>query len=149
MQTLTLWIPCTPPKATSQMKGMARCAGRVHFYKKDSVAMAERSFLVHLKGNMPPDWNKIESGPIQLDVSFVWPWRQTERKSNMEWPLLHMDVKPDCSNIIKLLEDCMTKVGVWRDDAQVADLRIRKFWGEAPGIRINVQPIIKYEDGAA
>lgn len=146
MKELRLWIPCIPPKATSQMKGTTRTPKGVRFFKKTEVAQAERIFLCYLKANIPAEWQTIDSGPIQLDVSFCWPWKKTELKRNMEWPLLHMDVKPDCSNIIKMLEDCMTKLKVWKDDGQVADLRVRKFWGESPGITIRVEKIRKYEE---
>ena len=42
--------------------------------------------------------------------------------------------KPDTDNLQKLLKDCMTAVGFWKDDAQVASEICEKFWAELPGI---------------
>ena len=41
-------------------------------------------------------------------------------------------------NIQKLLMDCMTAVGFWTDDAQVASMVAEKFWAEVPGIYISI-----------
>ncbi len=37
----------------------------------------------------------------------------------------------------------MTKLGFFHDDAQVFDLRVRKFWGDEPGIRVELSEIEK------
>ena len=49
--------------------------------------------------------------------------------------------KPDTDNLQKLLKDCMTDVGFWKDDAQVASEICEKFWAEIPGIWIRVEEI--------
>jgi Holliday junction resolvase RusA-like endonuclease len=139
MDALDLWIDCVPPKATSQQKGACRTSSGVRFYKKAHVAHAEADLLTLIRSVMPADWRMIEAGPVMLNVLFVWPWRKSEPKKHRTEPLLPMDVAPDCSNIIKMLEDCLTRLGVWRDDGQVAWLRVGKFWGDDPGIRIRVQ----------
>lgn len=36
--------------------------------------------------------------------------------------------KPDGVNLLKLLEDEMTKAGYWKDDNQLADERIQRMW---------------------
>lgn len=38
--------------------------------------------------------------------------------------------KPDGVNLLKLLEDEMTKAGYWKDDKQVADEHIVRLWTE-------------------
>jgi Holliday junction resolvase RusA-like endonuclease len=147
MRELSLWIPCTPPKTTSQQKGACRVAGGVRFFKKAHVAQAENDLLSLIRSVLPPEWETIQEGPVALEVSFCWPWRKSEPKCNRTMPLLHMDVSPDCSNIIKMLEDCLTKLSVWRDDGQVACLRVQKFWGDTPGISIKVERIKQLNEG--
>ena len=49
--------------------------------------------------------------------------------------------RPDTDNLQKLLKDCMTAVGFWRDDAQVASEVCEKFWAEVPGIYIRAEEI--------
>ncbi len=145
MRELSLWIPCTPPKATSQQKGACRVAGGVRFFKKEHVAQAEHDLLSLIRSVLPLQWETIEQGPVMLEVSFCWPWRKSEPKRNRTMPLRHMDVAPDCSNLIKMLEDCLTRLCVWHDDGQVARLQVQKFWGDSPGIQIRVEAIQQQE----
>lgn len=49
--------------------------------------------------------------------------------------------KPDVDNLQKLLMDCMTAEGFWRDDAQVVSLVVEKFWADIPGIYIRVREV--------
>lgn len=48
---------------------------------------------------------------------------------------------PYMDNLQKLLKDCMTTVGFWKDDAQVTCEIIEKFWADIPGIYIEVEEI--------
>jgi len=141
MPNLLLWVDCVPPKATSQQKGAVRTSKGIRFYKKHHVAAVEQELLGLLRSAIPKDWTMIESGPISLDVRFVWPWRNSEPQKNRIQPVRAMYVRPDCSNIIKMLEDALTHLKVWRDDSQVASLQVMKFWGDRPGISIGVKQI--------
>ena len=47
--------------------------------------------------------------------------------------------KPDTDNLQKLLKDCMTKVGFWKDDALVCREIVEKFWADIPGIYIRIK----------
>ena len=47
--------------------------------------------------------------------------------------------KPD--NLQKLLKDCMTTAGFWKDDALVASEVVEKFWAEVPGIYIRIEEL--------
>ncbi len=49
--------------------------------------------------------------------------------------------KPDTDNLQKLLKDCMTACGFWKDDALVASEIVEKFWAEVPGIYIRVEEL--------
>ena len=51
--------------------------------------------------------------------------------------------RPDTDNLQKLLKDCMTQAGFWKDDAQVASELCEKFWAETPGIYIRIS---RWED---
>ena len=46
--------------------------------------------------------------------------------------------KPDTDNLQKLLKDCMTTVGFWKDDALVCREISEKFWADIPGIYIRI-----------
>lgn len=49
--------------------------------------------------------------------------------------------KPDTDNLQKLLKDCMTACGFWKDDALVAAEMAEKFWAEIPGIYVRIEEI--------
>ncbi|WP_236253677.1 RusA family crossover junction endodeoxyribonuclease [Streptococcus mitis] len=49
--------------------------------------------------------------------------------------------KPDTDNLQKLLKDCMTKLGYWQDDAQVASEIVEKFWADTVGIYIKIEEL--------
>ena len=43
--------------------------------------------------------------------------------------------------MLKLFKDCMTKVGFWKDDAQVASEIIEKRFCDTPGIFVEIFPL--------
>jgi len=47
-------------------------------------------------------------------------------------------VRPDLDKLARGALDGLGEAGVWRDDAQVVELVVRKSYGEAPGVRIEV-----------
>lgn len=133
-------LPITPPKATSQSAGkrMAIINGRPMFFKNKAAAGAEHDYLVLCAPHKPAS---PIAGPVRLKVDFVFPWRKSEPKKRIALGRVPMTSKPDCSNAIKALEDCLTKLGYWNDDGQVADLHVTKAWGDRVGIYISIQEI--------
>ncbi len=49
-------------------------------------------------------------------------------------------VKPDCSNVLKAVEDAMNGI-VYFDDKQIADLRVSKRYGEIPSVLVTVEAL--------
>ena len=71
-------------------------------------------------------------GPVALTVE----WRFAT-KTHKEGT--YRVTRPDTDNLQKLLKDCMTRVGFWRDDAQVCREEVTKRWSrEKHGIHIKV-----------
>jgi Holliday junction resolvase RusA-like endonuclease len=64
-------------------------------------------------------------------------------------PVCHVS-KPDADNLAKLVLDRITRGGqIWRDDSQVARLRVEKFWA-ITNARIGVYVSVKrFEPGEA
>lgn len=57
--------------------------------------------------------------------------------------------KPDGDNLAKLTMDALNGV-CWRDDVQVVDLTVRKFWSDVPRLEIEISPamaITEQSDG--
>ena len=41
--------------------------------------------------------------------------------------------------MLKLLQDCMTRLGFWDDDRFVVSLISEKYWADVPGIYIEIK----------
>lgn len=80
-------------------------------------------------------------GPIRLGLELYFPRpKRLMRKKDPEGPILHTAM-PDFDNAEKAVMDCLTQIGVWRDDSQVASHIGDKFYaakGQAPGALIQV-----------
>ena len=65
-------------------------------------------------------------------VVYQWIFKASKTHPACTWKV----TKPDTDNMVKLLKDCMTKVGFWKDDALVCCEMIEKMYGEKEGIYI-------------
>lgn len=85
-------------------------------------------------GERPP-----VDGPLEVLVTFALPRPKSHPKTRRTWPVS----RPDVDKLVRAVNDSCTHV-VWRDDAQIVELRVRKVWAEldlpmAPGARIVVR----------
>jgi len=98
---------------------------------KGSIAMAARDHL-------PPC--PIDS-PIRVAVSFFFPRpARLLRKRDPDGVIPHT-AKPDSDNAAKAVLDCLTSIGMWRDDALVCSLIAEKNYaarGQASGALIQI-----------
>lgn len=114
-------------------KGRARHTkmGRAYTPEKTRMAEEEIRFLLH-KESAP----KFE-GPIKVAMGFGF----TRPKSVSKKKRPYHTVKPDLTNIAKLVEDAANKI-LWDDDSQIVDLRLYKFYTESPYVLLTVEQVI-------
>ena len=98
---------------------------------KGQIALAAREYLPRI----PFD------EPLKLSVCFFFqrPKRLLAR-SSPEGSIPHT-AKPDVDNAIKAVMDCLTQLGMWRDDAQVVSVYAEKVYiakGQRSGALIQV-----------
>lgn len=117
----------TMPKATAQQKGVSIIHGKPHFYEKANVRNARTEFTLALKENKPKVPSEL---PIKLKICFCF-----DVKDKKKWGQ-PKPTKPDTDNYLKLLKDCMTDVGFWKDDSQVVDEHVWKYYSEKASIMI-------------
>lgn len=117
----------SPPTATHQMKKI-NWAART-FYEPDEVKAARAMLTAHMARHRP---HQPLEGPIRLTVKWLYPGRRDGA---------YKMTRPDLDNSQKLLMDCMTDLGFWKDDAQVASLIAEKFFNTRPGIYIKVEQL--------
>ncbi len=135
---ISFFLDCVPPTTTAQQKGVSR--GR--FFTKAKVKDAERLYCTLLVPHRP---KAPLTGPLSAEITFTFPFRNGESKSVIAQGWMPHDKRPDCSNLVKLFEDCMGIVGFFGDDGQIADLRVRKGWGKKPGIGVTIVAFTHFE----
>jgi len=124
---LEFFMPMDPPTATHQERKWWVVKGKPASYEPPEVKAARSKLTAHLAGHKP---DRPLKGPVRLLVKWCFPRSGNHR--NGEWRA----TRPDTDNLQKLLKDCMTVVGFWKDDAQVASEICEKFWADVPGLYI-------------
>lgn len=130
---LEFFMPVIPPTATHQEKKVRMAGGRPVFYDPPEVQAARSKLTDYLAGHRP---DRPLEGGIRLLVKWCFP-RGKHRDGE------YRITRPDTDNLNKLLKDCMTAAGFWKDDAQVASEICEKFWAEVPGLYICLEQIEK------
>lgn len=128
---MNFFIDMKPPTATAQEKKVAVVRGKPRYYDPAPVKEAKRLLVGHLAGHRP---ETPLVGPVALTT--IWLFPKGKSHKNGEWRC----TKPDTDNLQKLLKDCMTKCGFWKDDAQVVRETVEKRWSDDPtGIYIEIE----------
>lgn len=120
-----------PPECTHQEKQVAIIKGKPVFYDPPEVKNARMKLIGHLAKHRPKE--TYQAG-CRLLVKWCFP---KGKHQDGEYRI----TKPDTDNLQKLLKDCMTAAGFWKDDCLVASEIIEKFWAEIPGIYIRIEEL--------
>ena len=119
-----------PPTVTHQEKAIHVVKGKPVHYEPARLKAARNKLTAYL-GQYAP-LTPLQ-GAIQLVVKWCFPI--TGKHTDGAWKT----TRPDTDNLQKLLKDCMTDLGYWKDDAQVASEVVEKFWAKQPGIYVAVR----------
>lgn len=128
---IEFFMAMNPPTVTHQEKQVHVVNGKPVFYEPTELKAARQKLMAHLARYKP---EKKSAAAIRMMTKWCFPKGQ------------HVDgeyrvTKPDTDNLQKLLKDCMTAVGFWKDDAQVASEFVEKFWADIPGIYIRIEEL--------
>ena len=127
---MEFFMKMKPPTATAQERKIKIINGRPVFFDTQKVREARAILMNHLSMHTP---KRPLEGPIELQVTWLFPKGKGHKDG--EWRV----TRPDTDNLEKLLKDCMTRTGYWRDDAQVVREVVEKKWSADPtGIQIKV-----------
>lgn len=76
---------------------------------------------------------KVCDGPVSVDIDFYLPRpKRLMRKKDPAGPIPH-DKTPDRDNLEKATTDALKGL-LWRDDGQICDGRVRKWYCEKDGV---------------
>lgn len=129
---IEFFLPIIPPETTAQQKKVSVVNGKPVFYDPPDVKKAREKLTAHLAKHAP---KKMFDGSVRLTVKWCFPITGKHGDGEYKW------TKPDLDNSNKILQDCMTKLGFWKDDAYVVSLIAEKFWAKQPGIYIRIEEI--------
>lgn len=84
-------------------------------------------------------------GPLAVSLTFHMPMPKSLHKTVRDCVRLgqgtaYHSVRPDADNLAKAILDACNGL-LWKDDAQVAELSVRKVYGVEPGVEISVQSL--------
>ncbi|WP_429969480.1 RusA family crossover junction endodeoxyribonuclease [Enterococcus sp. AZ049] len=129
---IEFFMPMIPPETTHQQKKVSVVNGKPHFYEPKELQAAREKLTAHLAKHVPEE---KYMGPVRLMVKWLFPTINGHQNGEYKY------TKPDLDNSQKLLQDCMTVLGFWKDDCYVASLVAEKFWADQPGIYIRIEGI--------
>ena len=121
-----------PPTVTHKEKAVPVVNGKPVHYEPAKLKAAGSKLMAYLGQHAPVIPLR---GAIRLCVKWCFP--VTGKHEDGEWK----NTRPDTDNLQKLLKDCMTDLGYWKDDAQVASEIVEKFWAKVPGIYIAAEEL--------
>lgn len=82
--------------------------------------------------------------PVTIALRVVFPvavsWSHKRQRDALAGLILPT-VRPDCSNVLKAVEDGCNGI-VFRDDALIVDVGVSKAYGLTPGVQVRVWPAI-------
>ncbi len=125
-------LPVVP---VGQMRARARTVkpGLATVYTHSKQRARQGELIRHLKPHVP---SAPLAGPLEIEIVCYLPVPKSWTKANCTSALMgHIrpDKKPDADNLAKHLLDAMTAAGFWLDDAQVVELSVKKYYGDAAG----------------
>ncbi len=129
---IQFFMPMLPPTVTAQEHKVTVVNGKPKFYDPPEVTDAKSKLIAALSQH------HIEhpfTSAVRLVVKWLFP--VSGRHKNGEYRA----TRPDTDNLQKMLKDCMTKCGFWKDDALVSSEIIEKFWADIPGIWICIEEL--------
>lgn len=131
--SLQFFLPMIPPTVTAQEHKVTVRNGIPRFYDPPELKEARAKLTAYLAKHKP---EKPYTKGVHLEVKWLFPLKFRHRDGE------YRITRPDTDNLQKLLKDCMTAVGFWKDDALVASELCEKFWAQIPGIFVRIEVLL-------
>lgn len=144
MTEINFFIPGQP--MAQQRAGRKRVGNFIRTFDPPQSASYKdtiRTCYAEARGKPTCAFKRIESGPVRLIVvaRFERPASKCSKRSPRleEW----MEGGKDGDNIAKIVQDALNHIA-WKDDRQIADLKVRKYicaQGNPPYVEVWIEPI--------
>lgn len=113
--------------------------GQFGMYNPKNLEKQQTIWQLKPQVNHPP-----LSCPCNLHVTFYMPIPKNTsgvRRRQMLNGVIHHIAKPDRTNLLKFVEDCLEEAGVFTNDSVVVGGEPRKIYGETPKTIIRIEPL--------
>ena len=117
-------------QSRKQQKGIGYRNGKISFYNRKGT---ENKELVNALKRNAPSKPYDKDVPLQLTVTF---WNAIKQKKKW-WQF--KTTRPDLDNLMKNLQDYMTKLGYYTDDSQIVVLIAKKYYLDKNQIDIEIE----------
>lgn len=110
---------------TAQQKGVfVGKDGRVHFFTKAKIAKAAKALVQAFTPHSvhSSSWGNV---PIGVEINFFFPFPSGTPKRDVHRVAPHVN-RPDVDNCCKLILDCLTDSGMWKDDSLICNFLATK-----------------------
>lgn len=133
------FVPIAPPTVTHQEKDIKVIKNKKGkhvplVYEPAELKAARSKLMAHFGQHTPAE---KYTGGIRLTTKWLFPIPPNSKYQNGQYKL----TKPDYENMVKLMNDVMTKLGFWADDCLIASGIIEKFWADRPGIYVKIEEL--------
>lgn len=121
-----------PPKSTFQQRDK-------NFHKTANARLAMAQWQAILEKYKP---EKPFMGALSFRMVITWPHTRETEKQNEGLPV-PKTTRPDGVNILKGIEDIMTRLGFWIDDNQLSIETVERWHGDLPGTYFCIEELGK------
>lgn len=135
---MTFTLRLDPPEVSHHAKRIVRIGKFHRLADLPALTAAKKAIDVAL---LPHRLPAPMRGPVRLSLDFTFPWRAKDSRKVRARGRIPRTTRPDCSNLAKTTEDRLVAMGFLKDDGQVVELIVRKWFGSEPGIRVALEPV--------
>lgn len=130
-------VACVPMKIKGKF-GKVFTKHLPKFHDSEELKLARETLRAMVRPHKP---DQPFDCAVTCRILWVWPWRKTEPKKNRALGMMVCDVRPDCGNMSKALEDILEDEGFFTDDKLIGNPEMFKAWGDTPGLGIEIKPV--------
>ena len=137
-RTVSAFLAMEPPTVTHNDLVPCTRGGRPSIRKGERLLDAEAKLMAHMAGlaEQARESGGPLTGALALRVTWCFPCGGEHQDGEP-----HVS-KPDMSNMLKTLEDCLTRCGVIADDALICSERLAKAWSDPCGIYVEARELL-------
>lgn len=134
---ISAFMPMVPPTVTHNDLVPCTRGGRPSIRKGERLLEAEAKLMAHMGGlaERARDSGGPLAGALALRVTWCFPKGAAHAQGEPH------TAKPDMSNMLKTLEDCLTRSGIIADDALICSEHLAKAWSDPAGIYVEVREL--------